>query len=345
MAKTQARVPITPCPDHSTCLLRRTCGIAGARSLIDDARVGLAGRGVITAVRRHDTPAIFDWLIEAVSYQGVSDRIAYSYMEQHGRVCWYEIAEALDQKPSCLKLTCYWAFEGCGYRKSSGACANPTDQPGCPLPRHDLRNGRLNQTAYSLFLFMRDVAGGDFVRWIDDQLASVDPAPPADRPARLRQTLLEPLGQVYGVSNKVLAMALSELLLAGDAKRPVWIEAGAVMIAVDTLVHNFLHRTGILRNLGSEHPYGNRCYAPGSCAAIIERIAAKIDARRFNPAFPANFPRFVQHAIWRFCAQNGLDRCNGHRIDDRLPCEQTDCTVFASCGRGPLKPGVIAVIA
>jgi hypothetical protein len=106
MAKTQARVPITPCPDHSTCLLRRTCGIAGARSLIDDARVGLAGRGVITAVRRHDTPAIFDWLIEAVSYQGVSDRIAYSYMEQHGRVCWYEIAEALDQKPSCLKLTC-----------------------------------------------------------------------------------------------------------------------------------------------------------------------------------------------------------------------------------------------
>jgi len=30
----------------------------------------------------------------------------------------------------------------------------------CPLPRHALRNGRLNQTVYSLFLFMRDVAGG-----------------------------------------------------------------------------------------------------------------------------------------------------------------------------------------
>jgi hypothetical protein len=46
----------------------------------------LAHHGVIAAVQRHDTPAIFDWLIDALSYQGVSDSIAYSYMEQHGRV-------------------------------------------------------------------------------------------------------------------------------------------------------------------------------------------------------------------------------------------------------------------
>src|ERR1041384_8330053 len=103
-----------------------------------------------------------------------------------------------------------------------------------------------------------------------------------ERPARLRQALLEPLGNVYGVSNKVLAMALSELLLAGDAKRPLWIEAGTVMIAVDTLVHNFLHRTGILRDYGANHPYGARCYAPTGCAAIIERLAGEIDGRQFN---------------------------------------------------------------
>ena len=30
------------------------------------------------------------------------------------------------------------------------------------VPRHPLRNGHLNQMAYSLFLFMRDVADGDF---------------------------------------------------------------------------------------------------------------------------------------------------------------------------------------
>jgi hypothetical protein len=216
----------------------------------------------------------------------------------------------------------------------------PRRPAGVPLPRHDLRNGRLNQTAYSLFLFIRDLAGGDIVGWIDERLASVDPVPASDRPARLRQALLEPLSHIYGVSNKVLALALAELLLAGDAKRPAWIEAGAVMIAVDTLVHNSLHRTGILRELHAEHAYGPGCYAPGGCAAITERIAGKIDARRFNPAFPENFPRFVQRAIWRFCAEAGLNRCNGNHIDDRAPCEQTECPVWRLCDRVPLKPGV-----
>ena len=269
--------------------------------------------------------------MDALSYQGVSDSIAYGYMEEHGRVRWHDIVAALAVTASCPKLACYWAFEGCDYRKGSGECVRPEHRPGCPLPRHDLRNGRLNQTAYNLFLFMRDVAGGDIV---------MTGSPASSRPARLRQALLEPLGHVHGVSNKVLAMALSELLLAGDAKRPSWIEAGTVMIAVDTLVHNFLHRTGILRDFGADHPYGARCYAANGCAELVERIAGKIDAHRFNPAFPANFPRFVQHAMWRFCAQAGLNRCNGHRIDDRAACEQTDCPIFQSCARVPLKSRV-----
>jgi hypothetical protein len=319
-------------------LVRHICQLAGARSLIDDSRVVLGRHGVIAAVRRHDTPVIFDWLVEMLSYQGVSDSIAYGYMERHGRARWHDIAEALAGTPSCPKLRCYWAFEGCGYRKGSGVCAEPEHQPECPLPRHDLRNGRLNQTAYGLFLFMRDLAGGDIVGWIDDRLATVEPGPGSERPARLRQALLEPLGHIYGVSNKVLAMALSELLLAGDARRLLWIEAGTVMIAVDTLVHNFLHRTGIHRQIQADHAYGPGCYAPNGCAAIIERIAGNIDARRFNPAFPANFPRFVQFAIWRFCAEAGLNRCNGRRIDDRAACEQTDCPVFERCARVPLKP-------
>jgi hypothetical protein len=318
--------------------VHRICQLAGARNLIDDSRVSLAQHGVISAVRRRDTPVIFDWLVNGFSYQGVSDSIAEGYMERHGRMRWHDIAKALANEPSCPKLTCYWAFEGCGYRKGSGSCATPEHQPACPLPRHDLRNGRLNQTAYSLFLFLRDLAGGDIVGWIDQRLEAVDLTEVPDRPASLRQALLEPLGHIYGVSNKVLAMALSDLLLAGDAKRSAWIEAGAAMIAIDTLVHNFLHRTGILRQLGSDHAYGPGCYRPGGCADIIERIAGKIDARRFNPSFPANFPRFVQFAIWRFCAEAGLNRCNGNRIDDRAECEQTGCPVFESCARVPLKP-------
>jgi hypothetical protein len=321
-------------------LVHRICQVAGAPSLIDDSRVGLAKHGVIAAVRHHDTPVIFDWLIDVLSYQGVSDSIAYGYMERHGRVRWRDIAEALTELPSCPKLGGYWTFEGCGYRKGTGVCANPERQPDCPLPRHDLRNGRLNQTAYSLFLFLRDLADGDIVSWIDGQLAGVEPTPVSERPARLRHALLEPLGQVYGISNKVLAMALSDLLLAGDAQRPLWIEAGTVMIAVDTLVHNFLHRTGILRDFGAGHPYGVRCYAADGCAAIIERIATKIDARWFNPAYPPDFPRFVQFAIWRFCAEAGLNRCNGHRIDDRAACDQSDCPMFARCARVPLNPQI-----
>src|SRR5205814_9709402 len=82
-------------------LVRHSGEVAGAHSLIDDSRVGLPRHAVIAAVRRHDTPVIFDWLLEAVSYQGVSDSIAYGYMERHGRVRWHDIANALANAPSC----------------------------------------------------------------------------------------------------------------------------------------------------------------------------------------------------------------------------------------------------
>src|SRR6185437_8047423 len=97
---------------------------------------------------------------------------------------------------------------------------------------------------------------------------------------------LEPLSHVYGLSYKVLSMTLASLLLAGDQGRERWVCAGAGFIAVDTLVHAWLHRTGILRDFGAEHPYGTRCYESYGCAAIINRIARRIDARTFNPDFP-----------------------------------------------------------
>ena len=65
------------------------------------------------------------------------------------------------------------------------------------------------------------------------------------------------------------------------------------MVAVDTLVHNFLHRTGILRRFVAEHAYGAVCYRPGGCADIIAAVAQQIDARAFNPGFPKAFPRRV----------------------------------------------------
>ena len=66
--------------------------------------------------------------------------------------------------------------------------------------------------------------------------------------------LIEPMREIYGVSDKVLAMALSSLLLGAPKKMVLWTEVGGSMIAIDTLVHNFLHRTGILRPVQREPP-------------------------------------------------------------------------------------------
>jgi hypothetical protein len=200
-----------------------------------------------------------------------------------------------------------------------------------------LRNGRLNQMAYSLYFFIRDVADGDLVGWLDRQLQRADQPHDANRPARLTAAVVEPLRHVYGVSDKILNMALSSVLLAAPKGREVWLEAGGSMIAIDTLVDNFLHRTGVLSRFGAEHAFGQACYQPSRCAEIISYVAQRIDVRSFNLSFPATFPRFVQHAIWRYCAQQGLDVCNGNRIDDRKSCGNIYCQIRKYCDRTSLS--------
>jgi hypothetical protein len=322
--------------NYAVQLVHATCCLAGSASYLDDIRADLRDRGIIRAVKDHDTPALFDWLVETLSFQGISDSVASGYMAQHGSVRWADIAEGLSRTPSCPKLAGYWRFCDCRYHKGTGTCAEPGHIDDCPLPRHSLRNGRLNQMAYSLFLFMRDVADNDFVGWIDSQLGTVKSETP-DRLATLREAIIGPLRNVYGLSDKVLAMALSTLLLAAGNRRPLWLEVGVTFVAVDTLVHNFLRRTGILQRLGADHLYGDRCYRPGGCVGILHLLAANIDAREFNPAFPAAFPRFVQSAIWRYCAENGLAICNGNRIDDDARCDNGHCQLFRRCDRIALR--------
>jgi hypothetical protein len=132
-------------------------------------------------------------------------------------------------------------------------------------------------------------------------------------------------------------MALSTLLLGAGRQRKQWLEVGASMVAIDSLVHNFLHRTGILQRLGANHSAGPACYRPDGCAEIIGLIAECIDARQFNPVFPMVFPRFVQLAIWRYCAQSGFNVCNGNKIDDSSSCINDYCRVFGRCDRIALK--------
>jgi hypothetical protein len=256
--KTEDHPQPSPNLAYAVKIVHATCCLAGSASYLDDLRAELRGRGVIRAVRDHNTPALFDWLIEILSFQGISDAVALGYIAEHGSVRWADIAEALARSPTCPKLGGYWRFYDCRYHKGSHTCSEPSHIDGCPLPRHPLRNGRLNQMAYSLSLFMRDVADNDFVGWIDSQLAAVEPKSP-DRLLALHEAVIGPLRNVYGVADKVLAMALSCLLLGAGKKRPLWVEVGATFVAVDTLVHNFLHRTGILSRFGADHPYGDRC--------------------------------------------------------------------------------------
>ena len=71
--------------DHAVRVVHSVCCLAGSASLIDDIRADLRAEGIPTAIRRHDTATLFDWLISALSYQGISDQVATDYMERHGR--------------------------------------------------------------------------------------------------------------------------------------------------------------------------------------------------------------------------------------------------------------------
>jgi len=179
--------PTSAAIDHAVRLIHAVCGLAGSATWIDDIRADLRADKVQAAIRHRDTAVVFDWLMAALSYQGIADQVAYDYMERHGRAEWRDIDQKLGRGVSCPKLKSYWHFYGCRYEKASRTCAEPEHIGGCPLPSHDLRNGHLNQAAYSLFLFIRDLADGDLIGWIDAKLQAANGPPGPDRLPRMRQ--------------------------------------------------------------------------------------------------------------------------------------------------------------
>lgn len=286
----------------------------------------------VAAVKQKDSEGIFDWLIERFQYQGVSDVAASRFLYANGSATFMDLSSTLAGPTTCQKLSSYWAFSKCTYKRSGQTCNRPDCLPRCPVPVHQFRNGRLSQSAYSFFLFVRDVCEGDLVDWIDHRLAEADDGS-VRRATLMRDAVLEPMTNIYGVSRKVLSMALSDLLLRADPERERWVTTGASMIAIDTLVHNFLVRTGILGRHGKKHSYGPACYGAGGCAEIVEMIADHVDARDFGSEYPRRFPRFIQWSIWLFCAQQGWNVCNGNTINDRQRCANVFCPVFRDCAR------------
>jgi hypothetical protein len=102
--------------DHATQLILRVCEIAGLASFVDDARRWLKTEGIDAAVRKRDTAVLFDWLVAALSYQGIADQVAQDFMDRYGNATWAVIASDLRRQPSCLFTTA------------------ATTRPGTPVP-------------------------------------------------------------------------------------------------------------------------------------------------------------------------------------------------------------------
>ena len=306
---------------------------------MEDIRAALDIHGVPHAVAASDSRVVYNWIMSIAGMQGVSDAAATSFQHEHGSATWAEVDAAMRARPPCPRLRSYWNFE-CGFRKASRTCLQPDHIDGCPVPRLPLRKGSLNEAAFSLWLFVRDIAGGDLVGWIDARLVAVDPGYSVpDRAARMRAALLEPLCEIRGFGPKIWSMMLADMLLAADPGRERWTTTGASMIAADTLVHNHLYRTGLLRRTGAGHIYGPLCATSRGCVGVIENLSAAFDARSINADFPARFPRLIQHSIWAFCAASEWDVCNGNRIDDRARCQQRYCPCDGACERIALHAG------
>lgn len=311
--------------------------VLAPRDFLDDVCGRLDEAGVIAAVAGRDSAVIYDWIVALLALQGISNRAAEVFAERRGNPTWDDLSRRMAANARCPRLRSRWNFEDCGFRRSTATCSTPHHLLTCPVTEILARKGVLAEAAVGLWLFIRDIAGGDLVSWIDARLVDADLG--RDHPGRavvMRDAVLQSLLGIPGTGPKVWSMILAELLLGADRRRERWVVTGASFVAIDSLVHAYLHRTGILDRLGAAHAYGAACTAPRGCIDVIAGLAARVDAREFNTAFPRVFPRWVQFAIWNWCAAGGLDLCNGNHIDDAQGCHQRFCPAFGNCARLPI---------
>lgn len=150
----------------------------------------------------HGEHALYNWLIESFSFQGVSDAVAWGFIQQHGNASWSVIEASLEEsRCSCPKLGSFESYRGCRFKKAAKKCAEPQHLRSCPVPQLSLRKGDLNQLAYQLYYFLRDRCDGDLVGFIDRLLANVDPsADYVQRIALQREALHAELSELHAVS-------------------------------------------------------------------------------------------------------------------------------------------------
>jgi hypothetical protein len=254
-------------------------------------------------------------LVEAFLLSGGGDLSNQGYYAKQKHQPTFNRIKRAVKAARCQKLATFETFTGCGYRKNN-KCNEPAYLATCPLPTFDMKRGALNHMAFSLYFFLRDVAGRDFYTFTKQHFGAGQLPPPAIN--ELLESFIGKVSTIANVGPKLAHMALSCLFLTAY---PGWDYrvVGEQMIAVDSLVHTFLHRTGILDRYQFDHPYGPRCHSQTGCLGVIHDFLSRIDCREFNPTLPADFPRFIQYHIWAYCGQAGENICNLNRCKPGKP--------------------------
>jgi hypothetical protein len=190
----------------------------------------------------HKSIDLYQYLVEAFLLSGSGDLSSQGYYAKQKHQPTFNRVKQAVNAAHCPKLATFETFTGCGYRKNN-KCNEPAFLSTCPLPTFDMKRGALNQMAFSLYLFLRDVAGRDFYTFTKDHFGQCQSAD-----GTINELLESFIGKVTTIANvgpKLAHMSLSCLFLT---TYPGWDYrvVGERMIAVDSLVHTFLHRTGIL---------------------------------------------------------------------------------------------------
>ncbi len=269
-------------------------------------------------------------LYEIANYQGMSDRAASSWLVTNGNPDFLELADRLTRE-QCACAASAAGINNCGYLRSQNVCSHPALLSLCIVPTIPARKGQLARLAVALSYWAAALPDQCLVAWARSKLKRGDPRSGA-------AAMVEDLKSLPGVSDKVASMIASDIAIGLSARRPALFASGASVVVVDSLVHNLLLRSGAILAEGKPHTFGSACYATDGCRDLIVRFSETIDARRYNSAWPQTAPRMLQHALWRFCAGNEFNVCNGNQIHAGTKCKTSICPARRRCARLIIEP-------
>jgi hypothetical protein len=136
--------------------------------LTDSPEVEAIVDQMIHAKLHHKSIRLYQYLVEAFILSGGGDQSNQGYYaKQKYKPTFNRVKRAL-KAAHCPKLAGFEAFQGCGYRKTTRKCNDPAFLRSCPLPSFDMKRGALNQMAFSLYFFLRDVAVRDFYTYVTE---------------------------------------------------------------------------------------------------------------------------------------------------------------------------------